>query len=409
MLQQPLTREEIETSPIRATMRALAYQGEKIAPRENEIAHLRTLLGKGAECGLLVGYKSGGKNYYFLNSDLRLTPKPIVNQDIGTGQVAIDVTVDQRVGEILGDVALLPGLKAASSREMPIPHIENEKRLILWLSWLMTPIKREILSAIAARSRISRPDLRRILGFWADRLAIYEGVSTGILSLDKEKELSFQFSSIDLPAEGGSRSVRWIERPPSFMLSRSYEPLSCIEGGAHAVEGFKRGRISPMQGLARLEQDRKEVIPYKRRRTIGSNFLQLGNIYGTFEIAPKFRNTSSLVLKPSPDRIHLNEGGTPFIWFNETRLEPPMPLPKLPQTGGNLIALRKPSLDNGTKVNLTAGHGSSDHIHRQLEKVERRVSDIQSRSPPVTNNTNNHRDGDLGLPKWTGGTKKPEG
>jgi hypothetical protein len=390
LLQQPLTRDEIETSPVRATMRALAYQGEKSTHKEPDVAHLRTLLAKGTECGILHGYKSGGKNYYFLNSDLRLTPKPITSILDETKTISIDVAVDQRVGEILGETALLPNTRAASSSEIPIPHIESEKKLVLWLSWLTTPIRRDILSLVAQKGRISRPDLRRQLGFWADRLAVYEGVATSILSLDADKNLSFQFASVNLPEHReSSREIRWIERPPSFMLSRSYEPLTCIQGGSMAAEELKSRRASPMIGLAELESHGKEIVPHKRRRTIGSNFLQMAHMYGVFDMIPKFRNISSSTLKPIPDRVVLNNAISPFIWINETRAEIPVEMPKLPTGGGRIIALRKPGLEARENPLMLARKQNSERIQNQIEKVERRLSDFQQRKPIAADLTGN--------------------
>jgi len=388
LLQQPLTRDEIETSPVRATMRALAYQGEKSAHKETDVAHLRTLLAKGTECGILHGYKSGGKNYYFLNSDLRLTPKPITSILGESKTISIDVAVDKRVGEILGETALLPNTRAASSSEMPIPHIESEKKLVLWLSWLTTPIRRDILSLVAQNGRVSRPDLRRQLGFWADRLAVYEGVATSILSLDADKNLSFQFASVNLPEHHeSSRAMRWIERPPSFMLSRSYEPLTCIQGGSMAAEELKSRRTSPMIGLSELESQGKEIIPHKRRRTIGSNFLQMAHMYGVFDMIPKFRNISSSTLKPVPDRVILNNAISPFIWINETRAEIPAEMPRLPTGGGRLIALRRPVPEARDTPLMLARKQNSERIQNQIEKVERRLSDFQQRNSVTANRT----------------------
>lgn len=388
LLQQPLTRDEIETSPVRAMMRALAYQGEKSTHKETDVAHLRTLLAKGTECGILYGYKSGGKNYYFLNSDLRLAPKPITSVLNESETISIDVAVDQRVGEILGETALLPNTRAASSLEMPIPHIESEKKLILWLSWLTTPIKRDILSLVAQDSGISRPDLRKQLGFWADRLAVYEGVATSILSIDADKNISFQFASVDLPGHSeSSRTARWIERPPSFMLSRSYEPLTCIQGGSMATEDLKSRRTSPMTGLAELESQGKEIVPHKRRRTVGSNFLQMAHMYGVFDKIPKFRNISSSILKPVPDRVVLNSASSPFIWINETRVELPAEMPKLPTGGGRIIALRKPGPETRRTALMLTRDQDSERIQNHIEKVERRLSDFQKRSSVAVNRT----------------------
>jgi hypothetical protein len=388
LLQQPLTRDEIETSPVRATMRALAYQGERTAHKETDVAHLRTLLAKGTECGLLHGYKSGGKNYYFLNSDLVVTPRPISGVPDESKTISMDITVDQRVGEILGETALLPNTRAASSSEMPIPHIESEKKLILWLSWLTTPIRRDILSLIAQNGRVSRPDLRRQLGFWADRLAVYEGVATSILSLDADKNMSFQFASTNISGNlESSKTVRWIERPPCFMLSRSYEPLTCIQGGNVSVEELKSRRTSPMIGLRELENREREIIPHKRRRTIGSNFLQMASLYGVFDTIPKFRNISSSILKPIPDRVVLNNATSPFIWINETRAELPAEMPKLPTGGGRIIALRKPMPETQDNPLMLARKQNSERIQNQIEKVERRLSDFQLRNSITASRT----------------------
>jgi hypothetical protein len=388
LLQQPLTRDEIETSPVRATMRALSYQGDKSIHKETDVTHLRTLLAKGTECGILHGYKSGGKNFYFLNSDLRLTPKPVTSILGESKTISIDVAVDQRVGEILGETALLPNTRAASSSEIPIPHIESEKKLVLWLSWLTTPIRRDILSLVAQNGKISRPDLRRQLGFWADRLAVYEGVATSILSLDADKNISFQFAAVNLPEPREStRIMRWIERPPSFMLSRSYEPLTCIQGGSMAAEELKSRRMSPMIGLAELESQGKEIVPHKRRRTIGSNFLQMAHMYGVFDIIPKFRNISSSILKPVPDRVVLNSASSPFIWINETRVDIPAEMPKLPTDGGRIIALRRPVPEPRDSPLMLTRRQNSERIQNHIEKVERRLSDFQQRNSVTVNRT----------------------
>jgi hypothetical protein len=226
------------------------------------------------------------------------------------------------------------------------------------------------------------------LGFWADRLAVYEGVATSILSLDADKNLSFQFASVNLPEHReSSRTMRWIERPPSFMLSRSYEPLTCIQGGSMAAEELKSRRTSPMIGLAELEYQGKEIVPHKRRRTIGSNFLQMAHMYGVFDLVPKFRNISSSTLKPVPDRVVLNNAISPFIWINETRAEIPTEMPKLPTGGGRLIALRKPVLEARDTPLMLVRKQNSERIQNQIEKVERRLSDFQQRNSVTANQT----------------------
>jgi hypothetical protein len=226
------------------------------------------------------------------------------------------------------------------------------------------------------------------LGFWADRLAVYEGVATSILSLDADKNISFQFASVNLPEHhGSSRTMRWIERPPSFMLSRSYEPLTCIQGGSMAAEELKSRRMSPMIGLAELESQGKEIVPHKRRRTIGSNFLQMAHMYGVFDMIPKFRNISSSILKPVPDRVILNNAISPFIWINETRAELPAEMPKLPTGGGRIIALRKPVPEARDTSLMLARKQNSERIQNQIEKVERRLSDFQQRNSVTVNRT----------------------
>lgn len=361
-------------------MRALAYQPTKPEQKDIDGVHLRTLLSKGVDCGILVGYKSSGKNYFFLNSDLRLSPKPIIDGARTTDPVAIEVVADHRVGEILGEVALLPGTRAASTCEMPIPNIEGEKKLILWLSWLTTPIKREILAAIARDKVLSRPELRRQLGFWADRLAIYDGVATGVLSLDSDKNLAFQFSKFDLHhGTKEHRPTRWIENPPSFMLSRSYEPLSCVDGGAAALDELRRFRISPLEGLLELESKGREIIPHKRKRTIGSNFLQLTNYYGTFDSVPKFRNVSSAILKPLPDRILANSRTQPLVWVNDTRMEMPAIPTILPSqaSASRILAIKRPLPAVQSDPSPITGNVESDRVHHRVVRLERKLPDIR--------------------------------
>jgi hypothetical protein len=163
------------------------------------------------------------------------------------------------------------------------------------------------------------------------------------------------------------------------MLSRSYGLLSCIEGGSKAIEECKRDRISPMAGLRGLESHGAEIVLHKRRRTVGSNFLQLASAYGAFDIAPKFRNISSCALRPMPDRIILNDASTPFIWISEARTEIlPQPL-RLPTDGGRIIASKGHGVerpDRGLRLTTEVGNGC---INNQIQLVERRLSNLETR------------------------------
>ena len=142
-----------------------------------------------------------------------------------------------------------------------------------------------------------------------------------------------------------------------------------------------------MIGLGELEDRGREIIPHKRRRTIGSNFLQIAHLYGVFDTIPKFRNISSSILKPVPDRVVLNNAVSPFIWINETRAELPAEMPKMPTGGGRIIALRKPMPETRDNSLLLARKQNSERIQNQIEKVERRLSDFQLRNSVTASRT----------------------
>ena len=110
-------------------------------------------------------------------------------------------------------------------------------------------------------------------------------------------------------------------------------------------------------------------------------------MYGVFDMIPKFRNISSSILKPIPDRVVLNNASSPFIWINDTRAELPAEMPKLPTGGGRIIALRKPVPEASDASMMLTRKQNSERIQSHIEKVERRLSDFQQRNSVAANQT----------------------
>ena len=84
---QPLTRKEIERSPMTDSMRRLSLSAQTRSLKDKSNVQMRTLLAKGVECGVLLPVNSKRQNYYFLNSDLRIEPAPVRDpaEDEGRG------------------------------------------------------------------------------------------------------------------------------------------------------------------------------------------------------------------------------------------------------------------------------------------------------------------------------------
>lgn len=380
LLSQPLTRNEIERSPMRESMRSVSSRQPRKKAGENERDHaqLRTLLAKGMNCGILSPYKSGGKNYYFLNSDLMISPEPILSGDLDDeADPAMEIEVEPGVGEILGDIVLPPKASAASEYAMPIPQIDSEKRFLLWLSWLSTPVRRAVLGTIAEKGHILRPSLRKRLGFWADRLALNEGIHSGILAMDG-KSITFQFSSLT-PSEDGkdkdTSPIRWIENPPRFMFARSYEPLRCIHGSAAAFEDLKKNKLSPMRALKELEDTGRKIIP-KNRKKLSANFLELASLYGNFDTLPSAPRGQSSFPLLIPDKISPNDMSAPIVWIKET--EQPINISKtdFAMEASRIIGARKAEAERIVELELLMKRLAEERIDEHLQKIEQEMSHL---------------------------------
>ena len=191
---QPLTRKEIERSPLTESMRRLSLSAQTRPLKDKSTVQMRTLLSKGVDCGVLIPINSKRQNYYFLNSDLRIEPAPIREGQDTSDEVALTAYLDRSYAHMPGQ-AVLPGWgTAADHTVLPVPYIDSPKALMLWLSWLITPTRREVMSHIADQGHTTRPMLRSKLGFWADRIVAKEGMPAGVLERDGEK-IRYQFST----------------------------------------------------------------------------------------------------------------------------------------------------------------------------------------------------------------------
>src|SRR4030042_1527651 len=140
-----MTRREIEKSPLTDSMRRLSLSAPTRPLKDKSNVQMRTLLAKGVDCGVLLPLTSKRQNYYFLNSDLRIEPAPIREPFEATDEVALSVYLDRSFSHTPGQ-AVLPGWGTASDHTiLPVPYIDTPKSLMLWLGWLITPTRRQII------------------------------------------------------------------------------------------------------------------------------------------------------------------------------------------------------------------------------------------------------------------------
>jgi hypothetical protein len=318
---QPLTRREIERSPLTESMRRLSLSAQTRPLKDKSTVQMRTLLSKGVDCGVLIPINSKRQNYYFLNSDLRIEPAPIREGQDTSDVVALTAYLDRSYAHMPGQ-AVLPGWgTAADHTVLPVPYIDTPKSLMLWLSWLITPTRREVMGHIADQGHTTRPKLRSELGFWADRIVAKEGMPSGVLERDGEK-IRYQFSSFSFSKlkmkkeEETGKKKSWTAYPPSFWLTRTYEPLKCIMGASRYL-GDKKPDATPAMVLEELAKENPTIVEKNRREFLEINFIERMSFYAIYhssgDPAVKF-SAESLV----PEKVTYNAPEHPLLWISRT-------------------------------------------------------------------------------------------
>ena len=321
---QPLTRREIEKSPLTDSMRRMSLSAQTRPLKDKTSVQMRTLLAKGVESGVLVAVSSKRQNYYFLNSDLRIEPAPIRDIAEQEKEVGLTVHLDRSLAHTPGQAVLPSWGTAADHTILPVPYIDTPRSLILWLGWLITPTRRQILSYINQHGGATRPMIRKDLGFWADRIVSKEGLPSNILEKVDGKIRyqfsTFSFSKLKVKKEddvGKRRS--WTGYPPSFWLTRSYEPLRCIVGASKHL-GDAKPDATPMAVLEELAKGNPTIVEKNRREFLEVSFLERMSFYAIYhstgDPAAKI-SAESLV----PEKVTFNSPEHPLLWVSKTDSE----------------------------------------------------------------------------------------
>jgi len=317
---QPLTRREIEKSPLTDSMRRLSLSAQTRPLKDKSSVKMRTLLAKGVDCGVLLAVNSKRQNYYFLNSDLRIEPAPIRETDEPEDEVALSVQLDKSLSHTPGQ-AVLPGWgTAADHTVLPVPYIDTPKSLVMWLSWLITPTRRQILNHIGQNGFTTRPKLRSDLGFWADRIVAKEGLPAGVLETSEGKIRyqfsTFSFSKLKVKKEEEGKKRSWTSFPPSFWLTRTYEPVRCIMG-ASRVLGDKKPEMTPASVLEELAKGEVTILEKNRREFLEINFLERMSFYAVYHSSggPAIKISADALL---PEKVTFNSPEHPLLWIAMT-------------------------------------------------------------------------------------------
>ncbi|OGS41627.1 MAG: hypothetical protein A3K67_02800 [Euryarchaeota archaeon RBG_16_62_10] len=320
MHRQPMTRREIEKSPLTDSMRRLSLSAQTRPLKDKSAVQMRTLLAKGVDCGVLVAMTSKRQNYYFLNSDLRIEPSPIREGVEQSDEVALNAFLDRSFAHTPGQ-AVLPGWGTAADHTiLPVPYIDTPKSLMLWLGWMITPTRRQILSHIGLEGSTNRPKLRSGLGFWADRIVAKEGLPSGVLErMDGQIRYqfsTFSFSKIRTKKEEEGRKKSWTTYPPSFWLTRSYEPLRCIMGASKYLPD-KKPDATPMMVLEEIAKEEPTVVEKNRREFLEVNFMERMSFYAVYH------SSGDSAVKVSadalvPEKVTFNAPEHPLVWISRT-------------------------------------------------------------------------------------------
>ena len=317
---QPLTRREIERSPMTDSMRRLSLSAQTRTLKDKSTVQMRTLLAKGVDCGVLLPITSKRQNYYFLNSDLRIEPAP-VRDGAEEEDVALNVFLDRTFAHTPGQAVLPAWGTAADHTILPVPYIDSPKTFVLWLSWLITPTRRKVLSYIGRHGEVSRPKLRADLGFWADRIVSKEGIPSGVLETADDKiryQFSgFSFSKLKVKKEDeADKRKPWTAHPPSFWMTRSYEPLKCVMGASRYL-GDSKPNATPAMVLEEMAKEDMTVVDKNRKDFLEINFLERMSFYAIYHSSgdPAVKISAETLV---PEKVTYNSPEHPMLWVSRT-------------------------------------------------------------------------------------------
>lgn len=318
---QPLTRKEIERSPMTDSMRRLSLSAQTRSLKDKSNVQMRTLLAKGVECGVLLPVNSKRQNYYFLNSDLRIEPAPVRDPAEDDGEVALNVFLDRTFAHTPGHAVLPAWGTAADHTILPVPFIDSPKTFVLWLSWLITPTRREVLNYIGHNGEVTRPKLRADLGFWADRIVSKEGIPSGVIERSDGKiryqfsDFSFSKLKVKKEEEPGKRKP-WTAYPPSFWMTRSYEPLKCIMGASRYL-GDSKPNATPAMVLEEMAKEELTVVEKNRKEFLEVNFLERMSFYAIYHSSgdPAVKISAETLV---PEKVTFNSPEHPMLWVART-------------------------------------------------------------------------------------------
>jgi hypothetical protein len=318
---QPLTRREIERSPMTDSMRRFSLSAQTRSLKDKSNVQMRTLLAKGVDCGVLLPITSKRQNYYFLNSDLRIEPAPVRDPSEDEDEVALNVFLDRTFAHTPGQAVLPAWGTAADHTILPVPFIDSPKTFVLWLSWLITPTRRKVLSYIGRHGEVTRPQLRKDLGFWADRIVSKEGVPSGVLERADSK-IRYQFSDFSFSKlkvkkeEEPDKKRPWTTYPPSFWMTRSYEPLRCVMGASRYL-GDSKPNATPAMVLEEMAKGDLTVVDKNRKVFLEVNFLERMSFYAIYHSSgdPAAKISAETLV---PEKVTFNSPEHPMLWVCRT-------------------------------------------------------------------------------------------
>jgi len=320
MHKQPMTRREIEQSPLTDSMRRMSLSAQTRKLKDKSNIQMRTLLAKGVDSGMLVALTSKRQNYYFLNSDLRIEPAPIRDPTEEEEDVSLKVYADRSFAHAPGEAVLPSWGTAADHTILPVPFIDTPKALVIWLSWLITKTRRQILTYISEHGSVTRPQLRADLGFWADRIVAKEGLPAGVLEKADDRIRyqfsTFSFSKLKVKKDDGTKKRSWTNFPPSFWLTRTYEPLKCVSGATKMLS-TRKPDATPMAVLEELAKDNPTIIDRSRKDFIEVSFLERMSFYAIYHSGgDAITKISAETLVP--EKVTFNSPDHPLVWISTT-------------------------------------------------------------------------------------------
>ena len=128
-------------------------------------------------------------------------------------------------------------------------------------------------------------------------------------------DFSFSKLKVKKEEEPGKRKP-WTAYPPSFWMTRSYEPLKCIMGASRYL-GDSKPNATPAMVLEEMAKEELTVVEKNRKEFLEVNFLERMSFYAIYHSSgdPAVKISAETLV---PEKVTFNSPEHPMLWVART-------------------------------------------------------------------------------------------